>query len=313
MRFIVRPVVGFVVAVFSIGTEGTGLAQSSAPQPALQPPVTFTADQDHQSMMDQLGIKALRPGPSGDEKAPNHANYDESKANPFPNLPDPLTLNNGQKVTTPAMWWDKRRPEIVEMIEKSVYGRVPGNVPRVTWTVTAVDHEMLGFRPVTVKDLIGHVDNSSCPQINVNIHMTLVTPANAKGPVPVLMMFGRAGFPAPNEPVGADLERVNKAFEALLVQHDSVEEAFVFGLPTGDGDQRVGCVLVSSVAEAGRDQLAADVRSWVRERAATYKVPTALRVVTAAELPLTPTGKVSKRLLKDQTAAMLELPVDATS
>ena len=29
-------------------------------------------------MMDQLGIKALRPGPSGNEKAPNHANYDES-------------------------------------------------------------------------------------------------------------------------------------------------------------------------------------------------------------------------------------------
>jgi acyl-CoA synthetase (AMP-forming)/AMP-acid ligase II len=101
--------------------------------------------------------------------------------------------------------------------------------------------------------------------------------------------------------------------EALPVQHDSVDEAFVFGLPTGDGDQRVGCVLVSSVAEAGRDQLAADVRSWVRERAATYKVPTTLRVVTAAELPLTPTGKVSKRLLKDQTAAMLELPVDAAS
>ena len=30
-------------------------------------------------MMDQLGIKALRPGPSGNEKAPNHANYDESR------------------------------------------------------------------------------------------------------------------------------------------------------------------------------------------------------------------------------------------
>ena len=51
-------------------------------------------------MMDQLGIKALRPGPSGNEKAPNHANYDEGKANPFADIPDPLTLNNGQKVTT---------------------------------------------------------------------------------------------------------------------------------------------------------------------------------------------------------------------
>ena len=55
-------------------------------------------------MMDQLGIKALRPGPSGNEKAPNHANYDEALANPFPNLPDPLTherrpeSDNGENV-----------------------------------------------------------------------------------------------------------------------------------------------------------------------------------------------------------------------
>ena len=66
-------------------------------------------------MMDQLGIKALRPGPSGNEKAANHANYDETKANPFADIPDPLTMNNGQKVTTTKMWWDELRPEIVEM------------------------------------------------------------------------------------------------------------------------------------------------------------------------------------------------------
>ncbi len=106
-------------------------------------------------MMDQLGIKALRTGPSGDETAPNHANYRESKANPFPNLPDPLTLNNGQKVTTPAIWWNQRRPEIVDMYEKYVDGRVPAHVPRVTWTVKTVDHEMIGFRPVIAKDLMG--------------------------------------------------------------------------------------------------------------------------------------------------------------
>ena len=78
---------------------------------AQQPTPAVTADQDHQNMMDQLGIKALRPGPSGDEKAPNHANYDESKANPYPDLPDPLTLNNGGKVTTAKVWWDERRPQ----------------------------------------------------------------------------------------------------------------------------------------------------------------------------------------------------------
>lgn len=76
-------------------------------------------------MMDQLGIKTLRPGYSGNEKAANHANYDESKADPFPNIPDPLVLNNGQKVTTPEMWWNIRRPELLEMFSKYVYGRVP--------------------------------------------------------------------------------------------------------------------------------------------------------------------------------------------
>ena len=55
-------------------------------------PVTPAAEQDHQNMMKQLGIRALRPGPGGNEKAPNHANYDESKGNPFPELPDPLKL-----------------------------------------------------------------------------------------------------------------------------------------------------------------------------------------------------------------------------
>ena len=178
-------------------------------------------------MMDQLGIKAVRPGASGNEKAPNHANYDESRANPYPNVPDPLTLNDGQKVTTAEMWWSKRRPELAEMFSKYVYGRVPADVPKVTWRVSAVDREMIGFTPVIAKDLLGEVDNSSYPAISVKIHMTLVTPANAKGPVPVLMMFGRTGFPNPNEPRGEDLDRVNKAWKALLVQQDpSLKELF---------------------------------------------------------------------------------------
>jgi len=196
---------------------GCALAQNSA----TPSPVTLTAEQDHQNMMDQLGIKALRPGPSGDEKAANHANYDESLANPFSNLPDPLTMSDGRKVTSAQIWREERRPELTEMFSKYVYGRVPKSMPKVTWTVTAVDREMIGFTPVIAKDLIGEVDNSSYPAIKVRMHMTLVTPANAKGRVPVLMMFGRAGFPAPNEPSDAELERINAAWKAQLAQQDS--------------------------------------------------------------------------------------------
>ena len=149
-------------------------------------------------MMDQLGIKALRPGPSGNENQPNHANYDESKANPFPDLPDPLTLKNGQKVITPQMWWDQRRPEIVEDLEREMYGRIPKNVPKVTWSVVRTANWMIGGHPVTGKQLDGQVDNSSCPEIKVDISMTVVVPADAKGPVPVMMMFGFfGGLPPP--------------------------------------------------------------------------------------------------------------------
>ena len=155
----------------------------------------WTAAEDHQNMMDQLGIKALRPGPSGNESAPNHANYDEALANPFPNLPDVLTLKNGKKVKSASAWWKERRPEIVEDFDREVFGRVPKDVPRVTWEVTKRVEATVGGHPVIGKQLLGHVDNSGDPDIKVDIQMTLVVPADAKGPVPVMMMFGGRGIP----------------------------------------------------------------------------------------------------------------------
>jgi len=189
--------------------------------------VTFTADQDHQNMMDQLGIKRLREGPSGDESAPNHANYDESKANPFPNLPDALTTKDGKRVTTAAMWWKQRRPEIVEEFSREVYGRVPARTPRVTWKVLVTDKERIGFTPVIATKLIGHVDNSEYPRINVDIQMTVVVPANAKHPVPVLMMFRRSELPSPAQPSEADLDKINAAVKAMMLERDpSLKEVF---------------------------------------------------------------------------------------
>jgi hypothetical protein len=195
--------------------SASAVAQTNYP-----PPVNFTAEQDHQNMMDQLGVKTLRPGPSGDEKAPNHANYDETTANPYPNLPDPLILKNGKKVTTADMWWKQRRPEIVEDMDREVYGRLPKNIPNVTWTVKVTDKEMVNRIPVIAKHIIGHVDNSSYPAISVDIDMVLVVPTNAKGPVPVLMMFGGGRLPAPAQPNPAALETINAALRKLLADSD---------------------------------------------------------------------------------------------
>ncbi|OFY65066.1 MAG: acetylxylan esterase [Bacteroidetes bacterium RBG_13_42_15] len=195
-----------------------------------QEPVTFTTEQDHQNMMDQLGIKSLRPGPSGNESAPDHANYDVSKANPYPELPDVFTLKNGKKVTTPEQWWNQRRPEIVEDMEREVYGRVPENIPPVTWKVEIQEREFVGRYSVLAKQLVGHVDNSEYPLIDVNIKMTLVTPANAESPVPVLMMFGYSALPAPVQPNPDDLDKLNAAFRELL-SHDPEIKAILDRYP----------------------------------------------------------------------------------
>jgi hypothetical protein len=165
----------------------------------------WTAAEDHRNMLDQLGIKALRPGPSGNESAPNHANYDQAKANPYPDLPDVLTLKNGKKVTSKNIWWNQRRPEIIEDFEREILGRVPANVPKVTWEVTKTAEAMVGSHPVLGKQLAGHVDNSSFPDIKVDIQMTLVIPAGAKTPARVMMMFGgrsipEVAYPAPAFP-----------------------------------------------------------------------------------------------------------------
>jgi len=165
-------------------------APTAAPPPTTPPPQRPAAEQDHQRMMDLLHITTLRRGVDGDPKSPYAANYDESKVSPNPTLSDPLLLKNGKKVTTAKTWWDERRPEIVEDFDREIYGRVPKNTPKVNWEVVSTTKEMNGDVPVITKKLIGHLDNSAFPLVTVGIDLTLTTPANAGGPVPVMMEFG---------------------------------------------------------------------------------------------------------------------------
>ncbi len=185
--------------VFAICTTQV-IAQN--PTPATPPPpappaptpeqlaIQAASQKDHQRVMDQLGIKELRHGAASDPKSPFAANYDESKADVYTNIPDPLLLNNGKRVTTTKMWWTERRPQIVELFDREIYGRTPKNLPQVRWEAVSTVHEENGEVAVITKTLVGHVDNSADPSVTVNIDLTLTTPADAKGPVPVIMELG---------------------------------------------------------------------------------------------------------------------------
>ncbi len=196
---------GCVIASLFVAAGIASAADSAAPAPAANGSHDWTTAEDHADMMRRLDITELRPGPSGNESDANHANYDEALANPFPKLPDALRMQNGSKVTTAKQWREKRRPEIVELFEHEVLGRVPKDVPKVQWSVvSANDTSKVGPRTVHMRRLVGKVDNSAWPGIEVNIDMVVVlpriTPAGA-----VMIMFGRGRMPddpVPVRPVG---------------------------------------------------------------------------------------------------------------
>ncbi len=210
-----RFILSVAILTLALGSQA-GLAQSG---PQAQAAAT---ELDHQLMMERLGIQKLRPAPAADAQAPNHANYDEALANPYPNWPDPLITGNGRRVTTAEMWWRIRRPQIVEGFEREVYGRVPANAPAVSWMFSASEAERIGAVPVIASRVIGHVDNSAYPAITVDIPMIVVKPLHAHGPMPALIMFvlGRPAFPAPVPPSADDIARMNQALRDLLTRQD---------------------------------------------------------------------------------------------
>jgi hypothetical protein len=143
-------------------------------------------------MMDLLKISGFPPG----AVASSPDTYNEALANPYPNLPDPLTFKNGQKVTSAAMWRE-RRAELIEDFEREIYGRRPQRIPQVIWQVTKTSSGSDANIATITKQLVGRVDNSAYPAISVNVQAILTLPANARGRVPVIIQFGGGAFELP--------------------------------------------------------------------------------------------------------------------
>src|ERR1700677_3057727 len=179
----------------SVAVVATGVAQTQAPAATPAAPdraaITAASAAERDRELKLLGITTMQPPATAyDIGKPGNANYDESKANPYPKLPDVLTLNDGTKVTTPAQW-KKRRAEIKAMFDEDVYGKYPAHIPVVTWKVDGVEQMTVQGIPAIVKHITGHVDNSADPAIIVDIHADVVTPAGTKGTkVPVIIGGG---------------------------------------------------------------------------------------------------------------------------
>jgi hypothetical protein len=191
-------------------TTGISWSQEYSPRQidSIRAEIRKASETDYQHMLGQLGISSVRRGVNGsDPEAGNAVNYDESRANPYPNYPDPLTGNDGRKVTSAAAWEAWRRQEIISAFDSEVYGKTPGDIPKVNWEIVSQTSEVEGAIPVIRKELIGRADNSGCRDITVEIEASLTLPAGAANPSPVIIQFiftAPPGYPK-REPKPADL------------------------------------------------------------------------------------------------------------
>ncbi len=109
-------------------------------------------------------------------------NYDESKV-PAYELPDPLVALDGTRITTPALWFHKRRPEILELFTREMYGRAPGKPERMKFELLEQSDHALGGR--ALRRQVRIVFDTRHPEVAMEVLLYL--PSHTPRPVPVFV------------------------------------------------------------------------------------------------------------------------------
>ena len=105
-------------------------------------------------------------------------------------LPDPLVMLDGTKITTAADWNAKRRPELKELFQYYMYGYLP---PKPQKTIV----EEVLFTDNSFLD--GKATISECrlaffgPDLKHRLHILLVVPNQRTGPAPVFLAMNFCG------------------------------------------------------------------------------------------------------------------------
>jgi hypothetical protein len=133
------------------------------------------------------------------EKPEIPINYDEAKV-PAYTLPDPLVAKDGTRITDAAAWRAKRRPEVLELFSREVYGRTPAGRPAgLHWAVTSVDRAALGGRAVRKEVTVWFTARKEGPKMQVLIYQPAGAPG-AHAPWPAFLGYNFYG----NQCVHAD-------------------------------------------------------------------------------------------------------------
>jgi hypothetical protein len=112
-------------------------------------------------------------------------NYDEARVGTY-TLPDPLLLANGKPVRDAKTWNEKRRPEVVRLFEENQYGRSPGRPPAMSFDVFDKGTPAFDGKGTRRQVTIYFSADKAGPKMDLLVYV----PANATGPVPLLLNLG---------------------------------------------------------------------------------------------------------------------------
>lgn len=124
-------------------------------------------------------------------------NYDEAKI-PQYTLPDALLCSDGTPVKSADVWEKTRRPEILELFQREMFGRLPdalrkaGNHPDfVTFNVVESDENAYGGKAIRKQvEITFHALDSDK---TVTANLLIYIPKNAQKPVPVFAGYNFRG------------------------------------------------------------------------------------------------------------------------
>jgi hypothetical protein len=123
-------------------------------------------------------------------------NYDEAKVPPY-TLPDPLVMQNGEKVTSAEVWRTKRRPEILELFRTHVYGRSPGRPADMAFKAFDTEPKALDGKATRKQVTVLFAGKDDGPKMDLLLYL----PNDAKRPVPAFLILNFNG----NRAVSTDL------------------------------------------------------------------------------------------------------------
>ena len=98
------------------------------------------------------------------------ANYDESKVPEF-ELPDPLVMEDGTRITDAEVWREQRRPELLELFAEHVYGRSPTRPESVPFEVAVEDEDALNGQAVRKEVTVWFLGEKSGPSMSVLMYV----------------------------------------------------------------------------------------------------------------------------------------------